>query len=607
MEPGALGVVTSNYNALVVAGPGAGKTEMLAQRASFLLETGICSPPHRILAISFKRDAAKNLKDRVDRRCGPQEARRFESYTFDAWAKSILDRFRLALPAEIRPTADYVIDFKMSNKAPLELRLLGVAEKAGVTEAQVRGLQLESFYKKWIAGRRIDLTVQAKPGTPWALARAFWDSALFAGKRSALDFQMISSLAELILRSNPQLLSALQLSYRFVFLDEFQDTTASQFALLDTAFTSSNACITAVGDNKQRIMLWAGAQRDVFEVFTETFDATRRTLNVNYRAAPRLIAIQNHLIEEMEPGAGSAMTAPANLPDGGECRLLLFESDEVEANYLADLIDGWIQSGLRPEEICILVRSLPGAAEEVLRPSLAANRISVRSQDSLQDLLAEPLTRLVLDTVSVCSTRAPESWNELRKVVFEIQGVDDESISTRKATRNLSAFIEQQRLALAAFNTEKDLVGWINAIIDFIGRSSLVLQHERYLQSEFLNLVIEQCAKTLADAKDRCETWPAAVDDFLGKGYIPIMSIHKSKGMEFHSVIFIGLEDFPFQRGLAKKDGEEECAVFVAFSRAKQRVIITSVANRRGWAQYRNEVAKFFDVFERSGVAPEEM
>jgi superfamily I DNA/RNA helicase len=542
----------------------------------------------------------------VDRRCSLEQARRFDSYTFDAWAKSILDRFRLALPAEFRPTADYVIDFKLSNKAPLELRLLGVAERAGVTETQIRGLQLEPFYKKWIAGRRIDLNAQVKPGTPWALTRAFWDSALFGGKRSTLDFQMISSLAELILRSNPQLLSALQLSYTFVFLDEFQDTTTSQFALLDTAFRNSNACITAVGDNKQRIMLWAGAQRDVFDVFTDTFDATRRTLSVNYRSAPRLIAIQNHLIAEMEPGAGSAMTAPANLPDGGECRLLLFGSDEIEANYLAGLIHEWIQGGLAPEEICILVRALPGAVEEVLRPALTSNGISVRSQDSLQDLLAEPLTRLVLDTVSVCSTRAPESWNELRKAIFEIQGVEDEFPSSQKATRGLSAFIERQRLALAAIATEKDLIAWINAIIDFLDRSSLILQHERYLQSEFLNLVIEQCAKILADAKDRCGTWPAAVDDFWGKGYIPIMSIHKSKGMEFHSVIFIGLEDFPFQRGLAKKDGEEECAIFVAFSRAKERVIITSVTQRRGWAQCHKEVAKFFNVFERAGVIPEE-
>src|SRR5579862_1076125 len=95
LEENALEVVRSTASYAVVAGPGAGKTELLAQRASFLLETGACPSPRRILAISFKRDAAKNLRDRVQRRSGPERARRFESYTFDAWAKSLLDRFRL--------------------------------------------------------------------------------------------------------------------------------------------------------------------------------------------------------------------------------------------------------------------------------------------------------------------------------------------------------------------------------------------------------------------------------------------------------------------------------------------------------------------------------
>jgi hypothetical protein len=71
-------------------------------------------------------------------------------------------------------------------------------------------------------------------------------------------------------------------------------------------------------------------------------------------------------------------------------------------------------------------------------------------------------------------------------------------------------------------------------------------------------------------------------------------------------VILIGLEDYPF-RGLSRRDGEEECTVFVAFSRAKQRVIITSMEERQGHAQSRRGVGKFFDVFARAGVEPEEL
>src|SRR5690606_27488907 len=88
---------------------GAGKTEFLAQKATFLLQTGLCQEPKRILAISFKQDAARNLSERVDKRCPPEQARRFDSYTFDAFAKSLVDRFRSAIPPAYRPPRDYRI------------------------------------------------------------------------------------------------------------------------------------------------------------------------------------------------------------------------------------------------------------------------------------------------------------------------------------------------------------------------------------------------------------------------------------------------------------------------------------------------------------------
>src|SRR5687768_3270608 len=94
---------------LVTAGAGAGKTEFLAQKATYLLQTGLCPAPQRILAISFKRDAARNLAERVARRCPPEQARRFNSYTFDAFAKSLVDRFRAAIPEPYRPPAEYRI------------------------------------------------------------------------------------------------------------------------------------------------------------------------------------------------------------------------------------------------------------------------------------------------------------------------------------------------------------------------------------------------------------------------------------------------------------------------------------------------------------------
>src|ERR1051325_7975577 len=98
LEPNALIAATEvDRNLALTAGPGAGKTEMLAQRADFLLRTGACRYPNRILAISFKVDAAQNLKARVRKRCGTELAARLDSHTFHAFAKRLIDKFRPVL------------------------------------------------------------------------------------------------------------------------------------------------------------------------------------------------------------------------------------------------------------------------------------------------------------------------------------------------------------------------------------------------------------------------------------------------------------------------------------------------------------------------------
>jgi superfamily I DNA/RNA helicase len=110
LEPNALAAAKEIDRSLALtAGPGAGKTEMLAQRADFLLRTGICRYPKRILAISFKVDASQNLKARVRKRCGPELAARFDSHTFHAFAKRIIDRFRLVLTGQNALNPDYAV------------------------------------------------------------------------------------------------------------------------------------------------------------------------------------------------------------------------------------------------------------------------------------------------------------------------------------------------------------------------------------------------------------------------------------------------------------------------------------------------------------------
>lgn len=111
LEPNALtAATTTDEDVVVAAGPGAGKTELLAQRADFLLRTGACPYPRRILAISFKVDAARNLRDRVRKRSGAQYAARFDSFTFHAFAKRLIDNYRPALTGQNELQPDYRID-----------------------------------------------------------------------------------------------------------------------------------------------------------------------------------------------------------------------------------------------------------------------------------------------------------------------------------------------------------------------------------------------------------------------------------------------------------------------------------------------------------------
>lgn len=142
LEPNALRAAMESDKCLALtAGPGAGKTEMLAQRADFLLRTGVCRYPYRILAISFKVDASRNLKERVRTRCGSDLAQRFDSFTFHSFAKQIIDRFRLVLTGKDALDPDYKIgstrvtrvQITFNDLIPLAIQIINsskVAKKA---------------------------------------------------------------------------------------------------------------------------------------------------------------------------------------------------------------------------------------------------------------------------------------------------------------------------------------------------------------------------------------------------------------------------------------------------------------------------------------------
>lgn len=610
MEPTALETVRSSENRLVVAGPGAGKTELLAQRACYLLQTGACPARRQILAISFKRDAAANLQERVRRRCGYDLARRFHSMTFDAFSKSLVDRFNLALPEEYRPTADYVISFDVEKR--MRDHLDAVVGRNGITKAEVSAISVDQFYKRSFLGRSLPIPTTEPLAVETRAAGAMWHYLLKIGPRSQLDFGMVGRLAELLVRFNPLIRFAVRRTYSHVFLDEFQDTTRTQYALALSLFQGSTSVLTAVGDSKQRIMVWAGALTNVFERFKSDFNAEDHSLIMNYRSAPYLVQIQETLVAAIEPGTPAPQPADNGSDGDGECRILLYANHEREATHLAEMAAGWVQSdGVHPRDICVLTRNKPGDYVETLIHELRARGVKARVETELQDLIVEPLSKVLLSALTI-GIRGQDrgGWSELVSLIRDVRGLDEADPRVRVAERDLAAACRELGRSVSFPGSNANVVrDQFCVFLDFIGRDAFRRRHPQYLQGSFMDDILTSFSNHVWQCFEATGDWGEALSEVVGAETLPIITVHKSKGLEYHTVIFMGLEDSALWTFATQSD-EEKRTFFVAFSRAKKRVLFTFCNHRvkkgkGSGRQSRNNIGELYSLLESAGVEVE--
>jgi len=506
LEPNALAAATSTgQNALVTAGPGAGKTELLAQRADYLLRTGQCRYPRRILAISFKVDAAKNLRDRVRRRCPPELAARFDSYTFHAFAKRLIDAFRPVLTGEDELDVDYTIG---------ESRVL----------------------------------------------------------RRQITFADMAPLAATILETSSIARSALQQTYGFVFLDEFQDCTNTQYSLVKAAFGGTGAELTAVGDVKQRIMAWAGALDGIFARFADEFDARQLILYQNFRAQPRLRRMQNAMVRVMEPPAA---VADGELEgDEGYVEIATFADTAAEALGVTDRIEQWINVvGVPASEIAVLVDKQVGLYTENLQVELLRRGISFRDESQVQDLAAEPVAVLIADFLTlVTGEREPEAYARLMDAAIGSLSNDE---TNQRAYTDLRQVVDQARRDYAA-GQHGSIRSLTNRVTDCLGREVLVAMGHQYQQAAWLDEKIEQTISEIEHLQDQLGNDRAALRAFMGLDSVKIMTIHKAKGLEFDNVVVLAVEEEMFWGG----EQEERANFFVAISRARKVLCLTVCRQR---------------------------
>ena len=500
LEPNALHAAKEINNSLALtAGPGAGKTEMLAQRADFLLKTNTSPHPKRILAVSFKVDASKNLKERVVRRCGHVLASRFDSFTFHAFAKRIIDKFRPLLTGVDALDSDYTID----------------AERT---------------------------------------------------QRKSITFNDLVPLATILVESNPMVKNTIRQTYSDVFLDEFQDCTGVQYRLLKSIFNDTDIRLTAVGDIKQRIMRWAGAMDGIFPAFIKDFSASSLNLYQNFRAAPVLRRMQNRIVQVMDSEA--AMDESEIIGDEGVVEIRSYSNQTEEANDIVNQIITWIRNDVPLNEISILISKQPNLYAETLTNVLQAEGIPFRNEQEVQDLFCEPLINLILDYLLIIyGNREPDAWQRFHALVIQ----DDYTEKSEIESQKWHDFIRTEKNTSTRNDDISQVWESVNRMLRKTGKECILSLSPDYENihrvRELLSTLNEQLAKSMAENTDLVSIVKAYWED----NSIRILTIHKSKGLEFSKVIIIGIENETFWGDLV----DERNAYFVGVSRVKEHLILT--------------------------------
>lgn len=574
IEPRAWDALRENDRSVcVTAGAGAGKTEFLAQKATYLLQTGLCQQPKRILAISFKRDAARNLSERVERRCPPEQARRFDSVTFDAFTKGLVDRFRAAIPSPYAPPPSYRIDFPNRDQFQKFLNDRGVRTMDG------------QCLERTVACTRLPFE-----GKTSSVVRDYWDAMFNENEETLLTFSMINRLADWLLRENPKVRRALQATYPFVFLDEFQDTTCAQYELLHTAFDGGRAVFTAVGDDKQRIMGWAGAMPDAFSQFTKDYGAHPMALVSNWRSHKGLVRIQHAIAQQIDARSEQPEARAALEVDGDVAAIWQYERDSNQASGLASWIAQEIQHGVKPHEIAVLVRMRADDVESLLAGPLGERGTKLRNVArnvggiAIQDLLSEDLTDILLPLLRLgATTKAPDSWNKAHRNLQSLEAVyPDDEVGRQRLHNRLQAFVRSLRNEMKATQPAAASAHLMaQRALDFTGESVLRRAFAAYRRGSDFRRVWVGFQELLAESTEDVKCWSDVLDQFEGQGQVALMTIHKSKGLEFHTMVFYGLDNKTWW-SLTPNRAEELNSFFVAFTRAKQRAFFTFSAERGG-------------------------
>ena len=628
-------VTNTDGPVLVVAGPGSGKTRVLTYRISHLIETGV--PPWEILALTFTNKAAREMKDRIEKVVGTKAQR--------VWAGTFHSIFARILRGEAERIG-YPSNFTIYDSDDSKSLLRTIIKEFNLTKDIYNEnailTRISSAKSNLISPKayeqNIDLMAQDRSTKRPYIYRIYAEYAMRCKRAGAMDFDDLLYQIYVLLHQNPDLADKYRQRFKYLLVDEFQDTNFLQYSIVKklVVYPGSPQNVCVVGDDAQSIYAFRGATIDNILDFEKDFKNLKTfKLEQNYRSTHHIVEAANEVITYNKKQIRKTIWTDKIAEQ--RIKILKTQSDQEEAKRVADIIlEHKNRYHLKNKDFAILYRtnSQSRPFEEALRRLNLTYRVyggmSFYQRKEVKDVIAylrlivnqnddEALRRIINiprrgigdATVEKMGLMASEKGIPLWQVLPQYEGTAREKNALNNFTTLINAFISREKKAnayeiaiyivkqsglLDVLKQDTSLEGLgrlenVNALMDAISE---------FTENDEIVDEIVTPDKSLSTYLQNIALVTDADNSDPNADVVTLMSVHSAKGLEFKSVIVGGLEEDLFPSFMSKDTpegmDEERRLFYVAITRAEKYLTLAYATSRYRHGQMKYaEASRFLD------------
>ncbi len=590
---------------LILAGPGSGKTRVVTHRIAYMISQGVS--PSQIAAVTFTNKAADEMRTRVGQLAPGKPV---WMGTFHRFCAQLLRRY-----APLVGLSENYSIYDTSDSKQAMKRAIAAANVSTSHTSPEQITSIISSAKNRLVTPEMMLSASSRTGDAVA-AKVYpvYQQQLLTA--NAVDFDDLLFHVAIMLRNNPELRQDLDSRFRYILVDEYQDTNLAQYAIV-RGLSINNANLAVTGDPDQSIYGWRGADLNNILDFEKDYPAVKTVrLEQNYRSTPNILRVADQLIRHNQKRKQKDLYT--HNPEGDPVVLRMYEDGYQEADGIADEISNAIRvEGMRPRDFAVLCRmnALTRSLEHSMRsrglPYQIINGVEFYQRKEIKDLLAylhlinNPNHDVAFQRVVNVPTRGigAKTVERLRRYadvnqVPMLQAARDvyqiEGIAKRSATF-VTRFVElYDRLSKKASATLEDLLRYLvdeTKYEAFLEKSSVDQQDSSAIGNvdEFISAAVEFDRQHPEDGTLEAFLEQVALvadtDAFEDSDdRVTLMTLHAAKGLEFPCIYIVGVEQglLPHSRSMDTDAGfeEERRLLFVGITRAMQRLQL-SVCKRR--------------------------